>query len=165
VGGEGRISRPALPLDVLDAFRDDPRAAATLMAEVAEAVHHAHMRGVLHRDIKPANILTDEQGRPHITDFGLACNVQGDGALTASGLIVGTPNYMAPEQAVGHRSAITTATDIYGLGAVLYALLTGRAPFTGDSVMDTLSPVKDQAPELPRRLNKRGSLTIWRSSA
>jgi predicted Ser/Thr protein kinase len=139
----------------LDTYRDEPKAAAALLAEVAEAVHHAHLRGVLHRDLKPANILVDEQGRPHVTDFGLARKVEGDSELTASGAILGTPSYMAPEQASGKRGSITTATDGYGLGAVLYALLTGRAPFAGDSVMETLQAVKEQPPEPPRKLNAR----------
>jgi tetratricopeptide (TPR) repeat protein/predicted Ser/Thr protein kinase len=139
----------------LDRYGDDPRAATRLVAEAADAVHHAHMRGILHRDLKPANILIDEQGHPHVTDFGLAKRVEGDSNLTQSGAILGTPAYMAPEQTTGHRGAVTTATDVYGLGAVLYALLAGKAPFGGDSVIETLDAVRSRAPEPPTRLNPR----------
>jgi tetratricopeptide (TPR) repeat protein/predicted Ser/Thr protein kinase len=138
--------------DQLPTFQANPRAAAILMAETAEAVHHAHMRGILHRDLKPANILVDFQGRPHVTDFGLAKLIESDVELTASGAIMGTPSYMSPEQASGRRASITTATDIYGLGAILYALLTGKAPFSGDSLVDTLQAVKERPPEPPRSL-------------
>ncbi len=128
--------------DGLDSFKENPRAAATLLAEAAEAVHHAHMRGILHRDLKPANILIDAEGHPHLTDFGLAKRVEGDAEMTVSGAILGTPAYMSPEQASGRRGSITTATDVYGLGAVLYAMLTGKAPFGGDSLIETLDAVR-----------------------
>ncbi len=127
----------------------DPRAAARLVATIAMAVHHAHQRGVLHRDLKPSNIMIDADGQPHVTDFGLAKRVEGHSELTQSGAILGTPSYMAPEQASANRKAITTATDIYGLGAVLYALLTGKPPFKGDSVLETLEQVRQQPPEPP----------------
>ena len=139
----------------LATYKDDPKATASLLAEVAEAVQHAHMRGILHRDLKPANILIDAEGHGHITDFGLAKRVEADAEMTASGAILGTPAYMAPEQATGRRGAITTATDVHGLGSVLYALLTGQAPFAGDSVVDTLAKVKEQPPAPPRKLNAR----------
>ena len=141
--------------DQLDSFTNNPRAAATLLAEVAEGVHHAHMRGILHRDLKPANILVDTEGHPHVTDFGLAKRVEGDGEMTASGAILGTPAYMSPEQATGRRGAITTATDVYGLGAVLYALLAGQAPFGGGSIIDTLDAVRMHPPRPPTRINSK----------
>ena len=119
------------------------------MIETADAVQHAHMRGILHRDLKPANILIDTQGHPHITDFGLAKLMESDVELTASGAIMGTPAYMSPEQAAGRRGAMTLATDVYGLGAILYALVTGKAPFGGESVIDTLDAVRTRPPEPP----------------
>jgi serine/threonine protein kinase len=141
--------------DQLPTFEANPRAAAILMAETAEAVHHAHMRGILHRDLKPANILIDAEGHPHVTDFGLAKLIQSDVELTVSGAIMGTPSYMSPEQASGRRASITTATDVHGLGAIPYALLTGEAPFGGDSLIDTLQAVKEQPPESPRNFNPK----------
>ncbi len=134
-------------------YATQPRATAKLVSIVAQAVHHAHSRGILHRDLKPANILVNEEGKPHVTDFGLAKRLEGVQEETHSGVLLGTPSYMSPEQASGSRGAISTATDVYGLGTILYALLGGRAPFAGTTLVDTLEMVRTQAPELPSALN------------
>ncbi len=132
----------------------DPKQTATLLAKVARAVHYAHQRGILHRDLKPANILLDINGEPYVTDFGLAKRIEGDSGLTQSGSVVGTPSYMPPEQAAGKVRDLTTAADVYSLGAVLYHLLTGQPPFRGDSVLETLQQVLDQEPVSPRSINR-----------
>src|SRR5437879_7763227 len=106
-----------------------PRRAAELIAKVARTVHYAHQHGILHRDIKPGNILLDTSGEPHLTDFGLARLVEVDSTVTDTEQIMGTPSYMAPEQAIGHKAQLTGTTDVYGLGAVLYQLLPSHPPF------------------------------------
>src|SRR5207247_4582364 len=111
----------------------DQKASTRLMAIVARAVHYAHQRSILHRDLKPANILIDAQGQPHITDFGLAKLAERESDLTRSGDVMGTPNYMSPEQATGKTRDLTTASDIFSLGAILYQLLTGRPPFRAET--------------------------------
>jgi eukaryotic-like serine/threonine-protein kinase len=138
----------------LDRFRADPRAAARLMVTVAQAVHHAHQRGILHRDLKPSNILLDPSGQPHVTDFGLAKRITTDSELTLSGALVGTPCYMAPEQTSGHKGLVTTATDVYGLGGILYTLLTGRPPCEGETLVETLDRVRDCEPSPPGAVNR-----------
>jgi WD40 repeat protein len=136
------------------ASKEDQKKAAELVATIARAVHHAHQRGILHRDLKPANILMDGQGRPNVTDFGLARRVEGDPGHTRIGSILGTPSYMPPEQARSEK-VLTTGVDIYSLGAILYELLTGRPPFRAETPLDTIMQVLDSEPQHPRLLNPR----------
>jgi predicted Ser/Thr protein kinase len=129
--------------------------AVQLVLKIARAIEYAHGRGVIHRDLKPANILVDRAGTPHVTDFGLAKHITADSSsLTQSGTILGTPAYMAPEQAAGNRGKVGPAADVYSLGAILYSLVAGRAPFQGASPVDTVLMVLEQDPLPPRLLNQ-----------
>jgi len=128
--------------------------AARVVREVALAVQHAHERGVIHRDLKPANVLMTAEGRPMVADFGLAKR-SGEVTLSAEGRVLGTPGYMPPEFAAGHSLDAGPAADVYGLGAILYALLTGRPPFRGDTPLETIRRVADDEPAPPRALNPR----------
>jgi eukaryotic-like serine/threonine-protein kinase len=130
-----------------------PREAAAMLLRVAEAVNYAHGRGVIHRDLKPSNILLDRDGQPRVSDFGLAKRVTGNSGLTHTGQALGTPSYMPPEQAAGKLAEIGPASDVYALGAVLYAMLTGRPPFQAATPLDTLRQSLEQEPVPPRRLN------------
>lgn len=136
-----------------------PRTAALVMATLADGIQHAHERGVLHRDLKPSNILmTEEPGsevgfRPRIVDFGLAKLVEADDQNTATGAIVGTPAYMAPEQAAGEMESVGPAADIYSLGAILYEMLTERPPFKGPTTLSTLDQVRQREPIAPSKLH------------
>ncbi|HEU0273038.1 MAG TPA: protein kinase [Candidatus Udaeobacter sp.] len=131
------------------------RCAVELIAKVARTVNYAHEHGILHRDIKPGNILLDAKGQPHLTDFGLARLVETESSVTETLDILGTPSYMAPEQAVGNNAAINSATDVYGLGAVLYQLLTSQPPFAGGTSYETIKLLLDTEPRQPRFLNPK----------
>src|SRR5437667_287186 len=131
------------------------RHAVELIAKLARTVHHAHEHGILHRDIKPGNILLDAKGEPHLTDFGLARLVETESTVTRTMEVLGTPSYMAPEQAVGNNAAICSATDVYGLGAVLYQLLTGHPPFAGGTSYETIKLLLDTEPRDLRLWNPK----------
>ncbi len=128
---------------------------AALVSKIARAIHHAHQRGILHRDLKPGNILLDAGGEPMVTDFGLARRIEDDSKLTMSGTVVGSPSYMAPEQARGRAGEVTTAADIYSLGAVLYELLAGRPPFVAGTALETMRLVMEQEPVPPSRVGRK----------
>ena len=152
---EQRLREFALPSSTLDRTQalERQRRAARFMASVAEAVHFAHQRGILHRDLKPGNILVDTHGEPQVTDFGIAKQLAGRGPVTQSFAVLGTPDYMAPEQAAGDAGRLTTAADVFSLGAVLYQLLTSRLPFRGATPIETMRNVVENDPPAPRTLN------------
>jgi serine/threonine protein kinase/Tfp pilus assembly protein PilF len=131
------------------------RRAVELIAKMARTVHYAHEHGILHRDIKPGNILLDAKGEPHLTDFGLARLVESESTVTRTMEVLGTPSYMAPEQAVGNNAAVTNRTDVYGLGAVLYQLLTGHPPFAGGTTYETIKLLEDTETRAPRLWNPK----------
>ena len=131
------------------------RQAVELIAKVARTVHYAHEHGILHRDIKPGNILLDGKGEPHLTDFGLARLVESESTITRTVEVLGTPSYMAPEQAAANNAQLTSATDVYGLGAVLYQLLTGHPPFAGGTTYETIKLLLETEPRLPRLWNPK----------
>jgi serine/threonine-protein kinase len=133
----------------------DAETAAEIVRKIALAAAYAHEQGIIHRDLKPANILLDNRGEPKIADFGLAKWGEGDGTNERTGDIVGTPSYMAPEQAAGRVNELTAAADVYSLGAILYACLTGRPPFQAESKLDTILAVLESEATLPRQINRQ----------
>jgi WD40 repeat protein len=152
----GLIDGPNLreQIEIRKSKIDHPQTVVPLVATVARAVHYAHQRGVLHRDIKPSNILLDAAGEPHLTDFGLAKLVEKESTLTHTNAVLGTPAYMAPEQARGEAKEVTTAADVYGLGAVLYETITGSPPFGGGTSLETIRHVLEKEPRPPSVFNK-----------
>lgn len=139
-------------LEVLSEGPMDSREAARIMSVVARAIDFAHRRGVLHRDLKPSNVLLDEEGQPHVNDFGLAKQLSAQQSITRSGAVIGTPAYMSPEQAAGNRGQVGPASDVYGLGSILYHAITGQPPFSGDSAVDVVLMVLEQDPPLARKV-------------
>src|SRR5215468_8202447 len=131
------------------------RQATELVAKVARTVQYAHQRGILHRDIKPGNILLDKNSEPHLTDFGLARLVESESTITRTVEVLGTPSYMAPEQAAGDNAKLTRTTDVYGLGAVLYQLLSGHPPFAGGTTYETIKLLLESEPRPPRLWNPK----------
>ena len=141
-----------------------PREAAQLVEVLAQAVHYAHERGIIHRDLKPANVLLCADGTPKIADFGLAKFLDDESGATYTGMVIGTPSYMAPEQALGQNRDITRATDVYALGAILYELLTGRPPFLAATMLDTVEQVRTAEAVPPSRLSP-GCHATWKPFA
>lgn len=147
------VEGPHLGSLVADGGLPDPERTAEIMADVAAAVQYLHESGLIHRDLKPSNVLLDAAGRPRLTDFGLIKLLTPDQRHTVTGTIIGTPDYMSPEQARGHSREVTPLSDVYGLGALMYELLTGRPPFHEESPLDTLLYVLEREPLLPRQIN------------
>src|SRR5262249_26555519 len=137
----------------LDGSPWNARRAAALVEILARAVHAMHGRGILHRDLKPANVLLTADGQPKITDLGLARQMDAGTGQTASGGVLGTPSYMAPEQARGKKQEVGPAADVYALGAILYELLTARPPFQADTPLDILQQVVSEEPVPPGQLH------------
>ena len=137
----------------IDEYRDKPREAAGLIAKLARAVAFAHEHGILHRDLKPGNVLFDSAGKPYVSDFGLAKWLARESDLTQTFAALGTPFYMAPEQAISSQT-VTASADVYSLGAILYHLLTGNPPFTGDTPMEVLHRAAEQPTPRPRLMNR-----------
>jgi serine/threonine-protein kinase len=148
---EGRSLRETLR----DEGPMEPVAAAAMVARIADALDHAHSKGLLHRDLKPANVLLTADGRPKLTDFGIAQSLHAEGPEETGSGLLGTPSYMAPEQAAGGDSRLSAAADVYGLGALLYECLAGRPPFSGGSVGQVLLAVLSEEPQPPRAVNPR----------
>jgi len=140
--------------DLIQEKRRMPKEVASIVLEIAKAMAHAHEMGVIHRDLKPSNILLDKDGCPKVTDFGLAKRVDVESDYTHSGQIIGSPGYMSPEQASGTAHKIDHRTDIYGLGAVMYALLTGKAPIEADNLFDAIDKICNTQPVPPRRIDR-----------
>lgn len=133
-----------------------PREAAQILARVCDAIEFAHCHGVIHRDLKPSNIILDEKGQPHVTDFGLAKDLDGTNeSLTRTGTVLGTPAYMSPEQADGRRHLVGPVSDVYSLGSVLYHMLTGRPPFQASHAFELQMMVREQEPILPHFINPK----------
>ena len=137
-----------------------PRDAARMVSQVARIVQFAHSRNIVHRDLKPGNVLIDEEGRPRLTDFGLAKDLTDHSHLTSDGQVMGTPSYMSPEQAAGRSEQVGPVSDVYALGAILYHLVTGRPPFQERSILKTLQQVVSEEPESPRKLNPQIGLDL-----
>src|SRR5262249_17585062 len=131
----------------------DPQRAARIVMQLAEALSYAHSLGVVHRDVKPANVLLDPEDRAHLTDFGLAARLESADKLTHEGAVLGTPAYMAPEQAAGQQGEAKPASDQYSLGVLLYELLTGRPPFEGPPQVVLFNALHTEPPR-PRKLRK-----------